>query len=87
MNLAIGSKVIRPLAGLALVAGLLGAPLATAASAARPAAPTAVPAENPYCDYRSGYDCLSYGYPPDYDYGYPPDHGPYRHHHWHHHRG
>lgn len=72
-----------------MIAGLLAAPLATAASAGaatstgvvagHPAAPT----ENPYCDYRSGYLCESYGYPPDY---VPGGYGNYPHHHrhWHH---
>lgn len=101
MNIASGRKLLRPLTGLAMIAGLVGAPLATAASAAAAQAPTAqvaaaqaptvvsgighnlAPAENPYCDYRSGYLCESYGYAPDY---VPEGHHHYRHqwHHWRH---
>jgi len=54
---------------LALVAVLLGAPVVSASAAEAapsPAVPVhrVVPLENPYCDYRSGYLCQSYGYSP-----------------------
>jgi hypothetical protein len=73
-----------------MIAGLVGAPLATASSALAADAPAAVvgatgaaPAENPYCDTRSGYLCESYGYAPDYVPEGRHHHHYYRHH-WHH---
>jgi hypothetical protein len=63
VNSSVLRCLVRPLGALTVAAALLGLP-ATAASAA------AVPAENYYCDWDSGYGCESYGYP-----GYPTDHG------------
>jgi hypothetical protein len=64
--------LLRPLTGLALAAALVGVPMATASSASSAASSVATgsarqitPLENRYCDSESGFDCLSYGYPPD----------------------
>ena len=74
MNVATNRAFFRPLTGLALAAALLGVPVATAASAGATTVSSvrhSAPLENRYCDSESGYDCLSYGYAPDYQY----DHG------------
>ncbi len=66
MNQTTHRFLFRPLTGLALAAALVGVPMATASSAATASVPHAAPMENRYCDSESGYDCLSYGYAPDY---------------------
>jgi hypothetical protein len=66
---------------------MVGVPAAAASAAQLPTVKTAtaVPTENQYCDWESGYGCASYGYrnyPSDrgWDYGS----GWYRHHGRHH---
>ncbi|HEY2833480.1 MAG TPA: hypothetical protein VGJ14_13720 [Sporichthyaceae bacterium] len=76
---------VSALRGLALPLAVAAAVVlpATAASAAPVPTVTSTPAENPYCDPRSGYGCEAYGYQPGY---YPRDHDTYyRHWHRHHH--
>jgi hypothetical protein len=88
MKSAYGSRIVRPLVGLAMIAG----PLATASSAGAAQVPAAgvasaaysAPAENPYCDYRSGFMCESYGYSPYYAPNDDDVRYYYRHHHRHH---
>jgi len=92
MKIAYGKRLVRPLAGLAMIAGVVAAPPAYASSAGAaqlPAAsiasaPDSAPAENPYCDYRSGFMCESYGYSPYYVPNDDSVHSYYRHHHRHH---
>jgi hypothetical protein len=67
VNLPSRRNPFRPLTGLVLAASLLGIPATSAAAAT-------APLENRYCDSESGYDCLSYGYAPDYQSNYQPDH-------------
>jgi hypothetical protein len=80
---------ISALRGLAVPLALVAAVVLPATAASATAVPTvkAAPAENPYCDERSGYGCEGYGY----EYGdYPSDHDIYRYDRWqhrhHHHR-
>lgn len=80
-------RIVRPLAGLAVAAALVGVPATAASAAEMPTVQTAaaVPTENQYCDWESGYGCASYGYrnyPSDHSWDY--GNGWYRHHGRHH---
>jgi uncharacterized protein with FMN-binding domain len=63
------------------VAAAVMVPAAAASAAPVPTVKSA-PAENPYCDPRSGYGCEGYGYE---DGQYPTDDDTYYYRHWHRH--
>jgi hypothetical protein len=71
VNRSILRNLARPIGGLAIAAAVVGVPSVAASAAEVPTVrtATAVPAENSYCDWESGYGCASYGY-----HGYPSDH-------------